>query len=128
MKDESEPKPRFNIGDTVYCVNNEHKVKKYKVYSIDIRVTKHILNSPFMKESDDVTIFYHLLNEHGNSVKGYWDFAESNLYKSEHQARMRARSELNYAIVELNMKLNEIKKIAEQNNQRIKKLEARVSK
>lgn len=125
MNKETEPKTKFKIGQTVCYVDNEHRVKKYKVCAIRVCVTKSILNTPFMTELDRVDVYYNLVNEHGNSViKNHSSyFCEEALYADEYQARMVARKYLNDDIISLNEKMKKIKKIAQTNNSRIGKLE-----
>ncbi len=123
MNEKTDVKPKYKIGQHVYYIHDEHKVKKYKVSSIRICVTKHILNSPFMEQSDTVDIFYCLVNEHGYSVKHSWDFHELALYGDEYDARMAARRYINDDIISLNERMKKIKKIAQTNNSRIGKLE-----
>ena len=128
MSETSDVKPKFKIGQHVYYIDDEHKVKKYKVISIRVCVTKHILITPFMKQSDTVDIFYHLVNEHGFSVNHSFGFHELALYGDEYYARMAARNYINNDIISLNEKMKKIKKIAQTNNSRIGKLEKKGGK
>lgn len=125
MTDKIEPTPKYKIGQFVFYIDDEYKVKKYKVCSIRILVTKHILNTPFMKQADNVEIYYHLVNEHGYDVKSsyFHNFPEYALFADEYSARMTARHYLNNAIMNQNDKMIKIKKIAQTNNSRIGKLE-----
>ena len=116
-------RPKYHIGQWVWLITNKNVVKKCKITTIRVHVSRTI-HPPDCCEAPSTTVEYTLVNDHGYSVKdpSYYHYQWS-LYGDEHSALLQAKYYLNEKIQIKTKELEDLQKRCASNDRRIKKLE-----
>ena len=118
-----EEQPRYALEQTVWYVADDHVVHKLKVRDIRQFSTKYVCKPPAVMKDREIINSYRLETDRCTAYdRGHYVW-EDSLYEDELHARVQADDELNVEIVDLEAKLQTLRKRRDQNARRLKKLE-----
>lgn len=113
---------KYKNGDWVWLVTNDHNLRKFRVSGINQQISKELSGQSGVVVQDRITNVYHLVNERGCSVRGYWSAFEYELYPTEQSARRQIADELKDEIDRRDQEILDLQRKRNKNFNRLKKL------